>query len=98
MYKGKTTDMQKNSTNIVFARLTDDNGKDLPTSQSILTCRGIGAGLRGMKWGKLRPTLVLLDDLMTSEIAENQEQVEKLLSLIRKDILNLGGKERLSIL
>ena len=40
----------------------------------------------------------MLDDLQTSEVAENPEQVDKLLSLINKDVLNLGGKERLSIL
>lgn len=51
-----------------------------------------------MKHGTLRPSAILLDDLQTSEIAESPEQVEKLLSLIRKDIMNLGGKERLSIL
>lgn len=51
-----------------------------------------------MKHGKLRPSLVLLDDLQTTEIAENPEQVEKLMTLIRKDVMNLGGKERLSIL
>ena len=51
-----------------------------------------------MKHGTQRPSLVLLDDLQDSETAENAEQVEKMLSIIRKDIMNLGGKERLSIL
>ena len=51
-----------------------------------------------MKHGTLRPSLVLLDDLQSSETAESPEQVEKLVTLIKKDIMNLGGKERLSIL
>lgn len=51
-----------------------------------------------MKHGTARPSLVLLDDLQDSSQAENTEQIEKLLSLIKKDIMNLGGKERLSIL
>lgn len=97
-YRGKMTDMQKNASNIVLARLQDDNGNELPTSNSILTCRGISSGLRGMKFGTLRPTLVLLDDLQSSEMAENTSAVEKLLTTIKKDVMPLGGKERLSIL
>lgn len=31
-------------------------------------------------------------------MADNPEQVEKLLNLIRKDVMSLGGKERLSVL
>ena len=42
--------------------------------------------------------MIILDDLQTSETAENAEQVEKILSTIKKDIIPLGGKERLSIL
>jgi len=70
----------------------------LPSSGSVVTVRGISGGLRGMKHGKMRPSLVLLDDLQTTEIAESPEQVEKLMTLIKKDVMNLGGKERLSIL
>lgn len=64
----------------------------------MITSRGITSGFRGMKHGTLRPSLVILDDLQDSSQAENQEQVEKLLTLIKKDVMNLGGKERLSIL
>ena len=41
---------------------------------------------------------MILDDLQDSEMAENASAVEKLLTTIRKDIMPLGGKERLSIL
>ena len=98
LYKGQSTEIQKTANNITFARLQDAEGNELPTSASTIAVRGISGGLRGMKHGTLRPTCILLDDLQTSETAESQEQVEKLLSLIRKDIMNLGGKERLSIL
>lgn len=98
LYKGQSTEIQKTANNITLARLRDDKGNELPSSGSIVTVRGISGGLRGMKHGKLRPSLVLLDDLQTTEIAENPEQVEKLMTLIRKDVMNLGGKERLSIL
>lgn len=98
LYKGQSTEIQKTANNITFARLQDADGNELPTSASTIAVRGISGGLRGMKHGTLRPSCVLLDDLQTSETAESPEQVEKLLSLIRKDIMNLGGKERLSIL
>ena len=98
LYKGQSTEIQKTANNITFARLKDDTGNELPSSGSIVTVRGISSGLRGMKYGKMRPTCVLLDDLQTTEIAENPEQVEKLMTLVRKDVMNLGGKERLSIL
>lgn len=98
LYKGASTDIQKNSGNIVFARLRREDGSEFPTSGSILTCRGITSGIRGMKFGKLRPTCALLDDLQTSEIAENPEAVSKLMQIIRKDVMPLAGKERLSVL
>ena len=98
LYKGQSTEIQKTANNITFARLQDAEGNELPTSASTVMVRGISGGLRGMKHGTLRPTCILLDDLQTTEIAESPEQVEKLMSLIRKDVMNLGGKERLSIL
>ena len=97
-YRGKSTEICKNAGNIVLARLRDADGNELKTSGSVVTVRGISSGLRGMKHGKMRPSLVLLDDLQTTEIAENPAQVEKLMSLVRKDVMNLGGKERLTIL
>lgn len=51
-----------------------------------------------MKKGTLRPTLVLLDDLQDAETAENPQSVEKMLNIIKKDVMCLGGKQRLSIL
>lgn len=41
---------------------------------------------------------MILDDLQTADTASSQEQVQKLLDTIKKDIMNLGGKQRLSIL
>jgi len=98
LYKGVSTELSKNRSQIVFARLRDGNGDELPTSGSIISVRGISSGMRGMKKGTLRPSLVLLDDLQDSETAENHETVEKLLNIIKKDVMCLGGKQRLSIL
>lgn len=63
-----------------------------------MTVRGITSGIRGLKHGTMRPTMVILDDLQTSETAENPESVQKLVDIINKDIIPLAGKQRLSIL
>lgn len=97
-YRNKTTDIQRTSGQLVFARLQDDNGHERPTSGSLICCRGITSSLRGMKKGTLRPSLVLLDDLQNSEIAANPIAVEKLWDLIRKDVYPMAGKNRLSII
>ena len=41
---------------------------------------------------------MLLDDLQTSEDADNPQQVEKLLNIIKKDVFNLAGKGKLAVL
>jgi hypothetical protein len=98
MYRGRSTQLQKNAGTIILATLTKEDGTPYPTSGSIITCRGIGSGIRGAKKGTLRPSLVLLDDLQDFESAQNPSQVEKLMEIINKDILPLAGKERLSVL
>lgn len=97
-YRGFTTDVQKVADQLVFPRMKKDDGSDYPTSGSVISCRGISSGLRGMKKGTLRPSFCILDDLQSSETASNPNAVEKILDLIRKDIMPLAGKERLSIL
>lgn len=97
-YNGIVTEIQKNSTNIVLATLKDKDGVPFKTSDSVVTVRGITSGIRGLKHGTMRPTCVLLDDLQTFEGASNQEQVQKIIDIINKDIIPLAGKERLSIL
>lgn len=75
LYKGVSTEIEKNAGLIHFARLLDDNGNELPTSGSVVTTRGITSGVRGMKVGKLRPDICVLDDLQTAESASSAEQV-----------------------
>lgn len=94
MYRNKATNIAKNAENIILARLVDDDGKELPTSQSTVTVRGCGSSVRGLR---PRPSLLILDDCQTSENAENPEQIDKLYTYIKKDLMSLG-KGRLSIL
>lgn len=92
------TELQKNAGIMQFARLAKDDGTEFPTSGSVITVRGITSGVRGLKIGKLRPDTVILDDLQTSETASNPEQVEKIMTIIKKDIMNLSSKGKLAVL
>ena len=98
LYRGVPTEIQKNSTVVQLARLVKDDHNETPTSGSVVTVRGITSGVRGLKVGKLRPDTVILDDLQTSETASNPEQVDKLMSIINKDIMNLSSKGKLAVL
>lgn len=96
-YKGVGTEIAKTSSQINLARLTDENGV-LPKTGCVIATRGISSGIRGLKHHTMRPDLVLLDDLQTSEDAENPSSVEKLLNIIKKDVMNLAGKGKLAVL
>ena len=98
LYKMQSTEILKNNSMIQFARLFDDKGHELPTSGSVMTVRGISSGIRGLKVGKLRPDIVILDDLQTSETASSPEQVQKIQDIIKKDIMNLSSKGKLAVL
>jgi hypothetical protein len=98
LYRGVSTDLEKNASELVFARLKDKDGKEFPTSGSVISCRGVTSGIRGLKRGNLRPSYAILDDIMTAQDARSPEAVEKLMDAINKDIIPLSGKERLSIL
>lgn len=74
LYRGRSTDIEKNSGVIRFATLHKD-GQELATSGSVVTVRGITSGIRGLKVGRLRPDTVILDDLQSSELASSPEQV-----------------------
>lgn len=98
LYNGRSTSIQKNAGTIIFASLYKKDGTSFKTSGSLVTCRGITSGIRGMKHGVLRPTLVLLDDLQDIESASNPTQVQKIMDIINKDVMPLAGEERLSVL
>ena len=96
-YNGVSTEIQRNASNIQFARLLGKDGNEFKTSGSVITVRGLGSGIRGLKVGRLRPDAVILDDLQDSQSAANPEQVEKISDLINKDILNLSSKGKMSV-
>lgn len=66
LYKGVSTDLEKNASELVFPRLKDKDGNEMPTSGSVISCRGVTSGIRGLKRGNLRPSYAILDDIMTA--------------------------------
>lgn len=96
--RGKLVEISKNATNLQFPSINDEDGEPLPTSGSVVTCRGMTAGVRGLKIGSLRPDLAILDDLQDSEIAKSGEQVDKVLDFIKKDVINLSSGKKLAVL
>ena len=98
IYNGVTTDIQKTSEKIVFARLKEKDNTETHTSNSCIVIKGITSGLRGLKHGTKRPSCVVLDDIQTDATAESSSSVEKLINTIQKSVLNLGGKGKIAVL
>lgn len=51
-----------------------------------------GQQIRSMRHGKSRPTLIVLDDIITAEVSRNPESVYNLEEWIVRDVLNAGTK------
>lgn len=69
------------------------------SSGAIIAAHGLLGASRGMKHkrpdgSQQRPDFVFLDDVQTDESARSPSQVDKRLSIIRKNILRLGGHGR----
>lgn len=98
MYKGRDCAIERNSTTISLARIVDENGNECPTFGSIITCRGVTSGLRGMRQGKIRPDVVLVDDIQSHETAHSPEQVEKLEDILKRDVMNLSSGRKMAVI
>ncbi len=98
MYNGVATEISKTASQLVLARLVEADGTEAPTSGSIIATRGVGSGIRGLKHHSLRPDVACLDDIQDDESAASVEQVEKLVSVINKSVLNIGGKGKIAVL
>lgn len=96
-YRGELIEKAFNSSIIQLPVIKKD-GVQLPNTGGILTVKGLGSGIRGLKVGKLRPDVVVCDDWQTSETADNPEQIQKMLDLLHKDVMNLSAKGKIAIL
>lgn len=96
LFAGHTTNIHKNSNELFLPEYKDERFQR--ASGSLVITRSVTSGLRGIRNGTMRPTFAIIDDIQTSQSATSPEQVEKLMDVIRQDIIPLAGKERLSIL
>lgn len=63
-------------------------------SGSMLTTRGMDAAIRGIRIGKLRPDLIVIDDPETRDSASNEDQVTKRELIVEQDLGGLGASGR----
>lgn len=94
---GHPVSYREKADEVVLPTITDDSGAHVPTSGSCIKARALSS-VRGTKHGKLRPDMVILDDIQTTEEAHSAERVDKALSLIRGDVMGLCGKKKASII
>lgn len=63
-------------------------------SKAIIATRGLDAAVRGMKRGKERPQIAVIDDPDTEETVNSEDQRNKLLKKIDRNIAGLAGQTR----
>lgn len=96
---GHRTMLKWGSDKIVFAdvpEIKNDTGQKVKSAccGSVLMTRGLDSAIRGIRYGSLRPDLVLIDDPETRESVESDTQIEKRTRTIEQDIGGLGGPGR----
>lgn len=70
---GTPVEIKKTANELVLPTYKDKRFQS--ASGSLVVTRSITGGLRGIRHGTLRPSMVFLDDLQTSEIAKSPEAV-----------------------
>ncbi|MFA5378534.1 MAG: hypothetical protein WC455_22460 [Dehalococcoidia bacterium] len=74
----------------------DDSGIDptfskemwVANGETLIFPRGAGQQVRGVRWGKRRPDLIIVDDLEDPEQVESEEQRKKLKQWFFADVMN----------
>ncbi len=75
-----------------YVRLPALPGKHSRATGAIIATRGLDSAVRGMKVGRRRPDLAVIDDPETREIAESETQPDKLERKIDQDLAGLAGQ------
>lgn len=83
---GKRTRLKWGTDHVRFPRVDGS-----PASGSIVAARGLDGAIRGLKFGDMRPDLVLIDDADTRESANSETQTRSREEIIERDIGGLGG-------
>nr|DAE44776.1 MAG TPA: Large Terminase [Caudoviricetes sp.] len=91
-YRGRGVGFVSNDLFVRLPTLTDDNGQPLDAGcGAVVAVRGVGASVRGLNVGGLRPDFVLLDDPQTRKDAHSPSAVERLDGYIHADVLGLAS-------
>lgn len=64
------------------------------SSQNLIKTTGLDAAFRGVRYGKYRPDLVILDDPQTDESARSMEQTRQRWDTVNKQLKGLAGMGR----
>jgi hypothetical protein len=93
-YKGRLTHIEWTAEKIVLPHIPGS-----AASGKVIVAKGITAATRGLKHKQSdgtqqRPDFLMVDDPQTDKTAGTPHQVSKLLSVIKKSILKLGGHNR----
>ena len=88
-YHGKPTRVKIGMGQIVLPTIDGS-----PSSGCIIQSVGFETSARGKVKGKLRPDLLVLDDLQNDEMAENEERVLAAVTHLKKTFLGLAGHKR----
>ena len=96
LFQGQLTEISKTANQLILATYSDERFKR--ASGSLVITRSITGGLRGIRRYTMRPDCCLIDDIQSTTSAQNPDQVDKMMDTIRKDIIPLAGKERISLL
>ena len=96
-YGGKDTKVRIVTDETMLPTIVDRDGTVSIASGACIRAKALKS-VRGTKNGTQRPDLIVLDDLQTREIAENDDRVEDVMKLIRGDVMGLAGKGKASII
>lgn len=92
-YNGKLTKIQWNADRIVLPTIPGEEGSgSIFLALPLKSCRGATHALPNGT--VLRPDLLIFDDVQTDEDSENPQTVRKLIKLIEKTAMMLGGHSK----
>ena len=95
-YGGRDTKVRLVTDETALPVVVEKDGTASAASGACIRAKALKS-VRGTKNGTQRPDLVVLDDLQTREVAENEERVQDVLKLIRGDVMGLAGRGKASV-
>lgn len=88
-YRNRPTNIYKGLKKIILPEI---DGSD--SYGTMIVCRGVKAGVRGLVKESMRPDFIFLDDVQTNETAESARATDRLERFVMKDAMGLSGHDR----